>query len=173
LPLSLGNYVDILRYIRQNLLTLYFMVLKHKMAKIIVLHGPNLDLLGKREPKLYGKLSLQDINKRLIAEAKNHDISCFQTNKEHELIEAIHQAGEDKKDAIIINPAAWTHTSIAIRDALLAVNIPFFEVHLSNPMSRETFRHKSYLSDLAQGVVSGLGVWSYLAALHAAIALTQ
>jgi len=143
------------------------------MAKIIVLHGPNLDLLGKREPTLYGKLSLEDINKRLIDEARDREVLCFQTNKEHEFIEMIHRAGEDKKNVMIINPAAWTHTSIAIRDALLAVKIPFFEVHLSNPMSRETFRHKSYLSDLAQGVVSGLGIWSYLAALHAAIDLTQ
>tara|TARA_R110002110_G_scaffold65206_1_gene179869 strand:+ start:17526 stop:17957 length:432 start_codon:yes stop_codon:yes gene_type:complete len=143
------------------------------MAKIIVLHGPNMNLLGQREPKLYGKLSLEEINKRLYAEAKGHELSCFQTNREHELIEKIHSAGKTQHDVIIINPAAWTHTSIAIRDALLAVNVPFYEVHLSNPMSRETFRHKSYLSDLAQGVVSGLGVWSYIAALHAAIALTQ
>jgi 3-dehydroquinate dehydratase-2 len=143
------------------------------MAKIIVLHGPNLNLLGQREPKLYGKLSLEELNKRLMAEATGHELSCFQTNKEHEFIDQIHLAKTTQQDAIIINPAAWTHTSIAIRDALLAVNIPFFEVHLSNPMSRETFRHKSYLSDLAQGVVSGLGSWSYIAALHAAIALTQ
>lgn len=139
------------------------------MAKIIVLHGPNLNLLGKREPKLYGNQTLADLNQRLADEAKGHQVICFQSNKEHELIEKIQNAQSEKVDAIIINPAAFTHTSIALRDAFLAVGIPFYEVHLSNPMARETFRHRSYLSDIAVGVVQGLGTWSYVAALKAAL----
>jgi len=143
------------------------------MTKILVIHGPNLNLLGHREPTLYGKLTLKALNEELVHRAKKHGIKevhveCFQSNAEHELIDKI-QASADKVDVIIINPAAFTHTSIAIRDALLAVTIPFFEVHLTNIYSRETFRHLSYLSDIAVGVISGLGAFGYYAALDAAI----
>ncbi|HAT8178636.1 TPA: type II 3-dehydroquinate dehydratase [Legionella pneumophila] len=141
------------------------------MKKILVLHGPNLNLLGSREPSIYGHTSLTQINSHLIQEADNAGIqlSCFQSNAEAELIHAIHQAKIDKINYIIINPAAYTHTSIALRDALSAVAIPFIEVHLSNIFSRETFRHHSYFSDIAVGVISGLGAQGYLLALQAII----
>jgi 3-dehydroquinate dehydratase II len=139
------------------------------MKKILVLHGPNLNLLGTREPTVYGKMTLEEINENLIRAAKEKKISldCFQSNAEGELIQAIHQAGRDKVSYIIINPAGFTHTSIALRDALAAVAIPFIEVHLSNIFSRESFRHHSYFSDLAKGVISGFGAQSYLLALNA------
>ncbi len=139
------------------------------MAKILVIHGPNLNLLGKREPTLYGKITLKAIDQQLGRIAKGHDLHCFQSNAEHEIIEKIHTAKKDKVDVIIINPAAFTHSSIAIRDAFLAVSIPFYEVHLSNIHARETFRHLSYLSDIAIGVVSGFGPQGYYAALNAAL----
>ncbi|HAT9716949.1 TPA: type II 3-dehydroquinate dehydratase [Legionella pneumophila subsp. pneumophila] len=141
------------------------------MKKILVLHGPNLNLLGSREPSIYGHASLTEINGDLIQEADNAGIrlSCFQSNAEAELIQAVHQARIDKINYIIINPAAFTHTSIALRDALSAVAIPFIEVHLSNIFSRETFRHHSYFSDIAVGVISGLGTKGYLLALQAII----
>ncbi len=139
------------------------------MAKILVIHGPNLNLLGKREPTLYGKITLKAIDQQLGQLAKGHDLQCFQSNAEHEIIEKIHTAKKDKVDAIIINPAAFTHSSIAIRDAFLAVSIPFYEVHLSNIHARETFRHLSYLSDIAIGVVSGFGPQGYYAAMNAAL----
>lgn len=141
------------------------------MKKILVLHGHNLNLLGSREPSIYGHASLTQINGDLIQEADNAGIrlSCFQSNAEAELIQAVHQAGIDKINYIIINPAAFTHTSIALRDALSAVAIPFIEVHLSNIFSRETFRHHSYFSDIAVGVISGLGTKGYLLALQAII----
>ncbi len=139
------------------------------MAKILVIHGPNLNLLGTREQSIYGKTSLKTIDQQLKRLAKGHDLACFQTNAEHEIIDKIQEAKKHKVDVIIINPAALTHTSIAIRDALKAVEIPFYEVHLSNIYARETFRHLSYLSDLAQGVVSGLGVHGYYAALACAL----
>ncbi|CZG67249.1 type II 3-dehydroquinate dehydratase [Legionella pneumophila serogroup 1] len=141
------------------------------MKKILVLHGPNLNLLGSREPSIYGHASLTEINGDLIQEADNAGIrlSCFQSNAEAELIQAVHQAEIDKINYIIINPAAFTHTSIALRDALSAVAIPFIEVHLSNIFSRETFRHHSYFSDIAVGVISGLGTKGYLLALQAII----
>ncbi|HAT9431779.1 TPA: type II 3-dehydroquinate dehydratase [Legionella pneumophila] len=141
------------------------------MKKILVLHGPNLNLLGSREPSIYGHASLTEINGDLIQEADNAGIrlSCFQSNAEAELIQAVHQAVIDKINYIIINPAAFTHTSIALRDALSAVAIPFIEVHLSNIFSRETFRHHSYFSDIAVGVISGLGTKGYLLALQAII----
>jgi 3-dehydroquinate dehydratase-2 len=141
------------------------------MAKILVIHGPNLNLLGNREPELYGKTSLKALNQQLVQHAKDHDknhvLECFQSNAEHEIIDKIHAA--TSVDCIIINPAAFTHTSIAIRDALHALMIPFIEVHLTNIYARETFRHSSYLSDLALGVVSGLGPLGYIAALDAAL----
>ena len=141
------------------------------MAKFLVLHGPNLNLLGTREPEHYGAETLVEINDRLVqlATAQGHKLHHFQTNAEHELIERIHAAKADQIDFIIINPAAFTHTSIALRDALAAINLPFIEVHLSNVHARETFRHHSYLSDMAQGVICGLGSQGYEFALQAAI----
>lgn len=141
------------------------------MAKLLVLHGPNLNLLGTREPGLYGTDTLAMINQRLQqqAAAKGHVCECFQSNREYELIEKIHAAPQDGVAFIIINPAAFTHTSVALRDALLGVKIPFVEVHLSNVHAREPFRHHSYFSDVAVGVIAGFGPLGYLLALDAAI----
>lgn len=140
------------------------------MAHILVLHGPNLNLLGTREPAHYGATSLQDINQQLLekARAAGHELTTLQSNAEHELVNSIQNA-LNKIDFIIINPAAYTHTSVAMRDALAAVNIPFIEVHLSNIHAREDFRRHSYFSDLAQGVISGLGATGYSLALESAI----
>ena len=136
---------------------------------VLVLNGPNLNMLGKREPEIYGAESLDDIVATLHLQAKKNSISLthVQSNAEFELIDAIHQA-HNKVDFIIINPAAFTHSSIAIRDAILSVNIPFIEVHLSNVHARETFRHHSYFSDVAVGVICGLGTNGYKFALTAA-----
>lgn len=141
------------------------------MKKILVLHGPNLNLLGVREPGLYGGQSLTALNNQLTqrAAAAGVDIDIFQSNNEADLIHVIHVALNDKVDFIIINPAAFTHTSIALRDALAAVNIPFFEVHISNIYAREPFRQHSFFSDIAQGVISGLGTYGYMAALEAIV----
>ncbi len=139
------------------------------MTKILVIHGPNLNLLGNRELSLYGKTTLKTIDQQLAKLAKGHEIECFQSNSEGEIIDTIQAAKKNKVDVIIINPAALTHTSIAIRDALLAVKIPFFEVHLSNIFSRESFRHLSYVSDIAEAVISGLGPQGYYAALATAL----
>lgn len=141
------------------------------MRRILILNGPNLNLLGLREPEHYGKQTLDDLNKQLITQAKAHDITvdCQQHQAEAAMIEAMHQAHRDNIDFVILNPAALTHTSIALRDAMLAVNIPFIEVHISNPLSRETFRHTSYFSDIARGVISGLGTYGYVLALDAII----
>ena len=141
------------------------------MKKILVLHGPNLNLLGAREPSIYGSASLAQINTDLVkvALASNIQLRCYQSNSESDLIHAIHQANTDKVNYIIFNPAAFTHTSIALRDALSAVAIPFIEVHISNIYSRETFRHHSYFSDIATGIISGLGVQGYILALQAII----
>lgn len=140
------------------------------MATITVLNGPNLNLLGLREPTLYGNHTLTDIRQSLgqIAAELNHQLHFHQSNAEHEIVELIHQAYHAQVDFIIINPAAFTHTSIAIRDALLATRIPFIEVHLSNVHAREPFRHHSYLSDIAVGVICGLGAIGYELALQAA-----
>jgi 3-dehydroquinate dehydratase-2 len=140
------------------------------MASLLVLNGPNLNLLGKREPEVYGKLTLEEINQTLLAEANRlgHSLEQFQSNAEHALIERIHQAQAQDVEFIIINPGAFTHTSIALRDALLGVAIPFIEVHLSNVFARETYRQHSYLSDIAVGVISGLGEQGYLFAINAA-----
>jgi len=129
------------------------------MAAILVLHGPNLNLLGSREPEIYGSETLDEINHRLQSEAERAGatLSCLQSNGEQELVEAVHQAREDGTEFIIVNPAAYTHTSVALRDALAAVAIPFIEVHISNVYAREPFRHHSYLSDIAEAVISGLG----------------
>lgn len=141
------------------------------MKKILVLHGPNLNLLGMREPSIYGTTSLDEINRTLINEATSSgvELCCYQSNAESDLIQAIHQASTSQINYIIFNPAAYTHTSIALRDALCAVAIPFIEVHLSNVYSREAFRHHSYFSDIAQGIISGFGAHSYLLALQAII----
>jgi len=140
------------------------------MATILVIHGPNLNLLGSREPGHYGQDTLSDIEKALLSLAmtQGNELEFFQSNAEYQLIDRIHQAGRDAVDFILINPAAFTHTSVALRDALLGVNIPFIEVHLSNVFAREEFRHHSYLSDVAVGVISGLGAQGYELALQAA-----
>jgi 3-dehydroquinate dehydratase-2 len=140
------------------------------MASILVLHGPNLNLLGTREPERYGDTSLASIVLRLTeqASAAGHHLQSLQSNAEYELIDRIHDARNDGTDFIIINPAAFTHTSVALRDALLAVALPFIEVHLSNVHAREEFRQHSFFSDIANGVISGFGALSYELALHAA-----
>ena len=136
----------------------------------MLLNGPNLNLLGTREPDVYGNETLADIEARLVGLAAQHGqtMTCMQSNAEHELVDAVHQAKADGVDFIIINPGALTHTSIALRDAFLGVSIPFVEVHLSNVHARETFRHTSYLSDIAVGVIAGLGSQGYEFALQAA-----
>ncbi|HEU0277021.1 MAG TPA: type II 3-dehydroquinate dehydratase [Rhodanobacteraceae bacterium] len=141
------------------------------MAKILVLHGPNLNLLGEREPGVYGRVTLGDIDAALGAQASaaGHMLASFQSNAEHALVDRVQAAKREAVDFIVINPAAFTHTSVALRDALAAVAIPFIEVHLSNPHAREPFRHHSYFSDLAVGVVMGFGADSYRYALDAAI----
>lgn len=139
------------------------------MHQILVLHGPNLNLLGTREPEVYGYDTLDDINARLRAAAPaDVQIDAVQSNAEHELINSVHRAKQDGVSFIIINPGAFTHTSIALRDALLGVSIPFIEVHLSNVHAREEFRQTSYLSDVAVGVITGLGAKGYEFALAAA-----
>ena len=140
-------------------------------STILVIHGPNLNLLGMREPEVYGHLTLDDINQKLIAQAQNASVSLntFQSNWEGAIVDRIHQAQKEGIQFIIINPAALTHTSVAVRDALLGVAIPFIEVHLSNVHAREAFRHHSYLSDKAVGVICGLGAKGYAAALDFAI----
>lgn len=145
------------------------------MATILVLHGPNLNLLGLRELGIYGATTLEDINRQLTQTALNagHQLQTLQSNAEYELIDRIHNARKEGVDFIIINPAAFTHTSVALRDALLGVDIPFIEVHLSNVHKREAFRHHSYFSDVAQGVICGFGATSYNLALQAAFALIK
>ncbi len=141
------------------------------MADILVLNGPNLNLLGTREPGVYGATTLEQISQNLVQLAADAGLGLenFQSNAEHLLVERIHQAGLDKVRFIIINPAAFTHTSVALRDALLGVAIPFIEVHLSNVHRREPFRHHSYFSDVAEGVIAGLGPKGYELALTAAM----
>jgi 3-dehydroquinate dehydratase II len=141
------------------------------MAKLLVLHGPNLNLLGTREPGVYGLATLADIDAQLSAQASaaGHELTPFQSNAEHALVDRVQAAAADGTAFILINPAAFTHTSVALRDALAAVALPFIEVHLSNPHAREPFRHHSYFSDLAVGVVCGFGADSYRFALDAAL----
>ena len=141
------------------------------MAKLLVLHGPNLNLLGTREPGIYGHATLADIDDDLKARAlqAGHELESFQSNAEHVLVERVQATQDDNTAFILINPAAFTHTSVALRDALAAVAIPFIEVHLSNPHAREPFRHTSYFSDKAVGVVCGFGPLSYGLALAAAL----
>ena len=142
------------------------------MSTILVLHGPNLNLLGSREPDIYGDRSLESINQKLgaLCMEKGHHLQVLQSNAEYELIERVHEAREQGVNFIILNPAAFTHTSIALRDALAAVGIPFIECHLSNIYKREEFRRKSFFSDLAEGVICGLGARSYELAMLAALA---
>lgn len=141
------------------------------MKKILVLHGPNLNLLGSREPSVYGHVTLNEINERLLTLAVKGgaNLLCFQSNAEAELVERVQQAQDDGTQFIIINPAAFTHTSVALRDALAAVAIPFIEVHLSNVYAREAFRKESFFSDLAVGVISGLGAAGYEFAVQFAL----
>ncbi|MGH8042239.1 MAG: type II 3-dehydroquinate dehydratase [Rudaea sp.] len=141
------------------------------MVKILVLHGPNLNLLGTREPEVYGHISLADIDADLAtnARASGAELTCFQSNAEHELVEHVQRARDDGTAFILLNPGAFTHTSIALRDALAAVKIPFIEVHLSNVHAREAFRRLSYFSDLAVGVIAGFGAQSYQLALRATL----
>lgn len=140
------------------------------MASILLLHGPNLNLLGSREPDQYGKVDLASINAGLLSKASKlgHKLISLQSNDEAVLIERIHNSRVDGIEFILFNPAAFTHTSIALRDAVLAVDIPMIEIHLSNVYKREAFRHHSYFSDIAIGVVSGFGAYSYELALLAA-----
>ena len=141
------------------------------MAKLLVLHGPNLNLLGTREPEVYSRTTLAEIDAALKAQAAGdgHQTESFQSNAEHQLVDRVQAARTDGTAFILINPAAFTHTSVALRDALAAVAIPFIEIHLSNPHTREPFRHHSYFSDLAVGVVCGFGADSYRYAMEAAI----
>ncbi|MBC7182835.1 MAG: type II 3-dehydroquinate dehydratase [Marinobacter sp.] len=141
------------------------------MSTILVLHGPNLNMLGTREPEVYGYETLADIDDRLRSQAAEHShhLLHLQSNAEYELIERVHEARAEGVDFIIINPAAFTHTSVALRDAMLASGIPFIEVHLSNVHAREPFRHHSYFSDIAEGVICGLGSQGYDLALQAAL----
>ena len=136
--------------------------------KLLLNNGPNLNLLGMREPEIYGAQSLSDIESSLVEYAKSNGISlsCFQSNAEHALIDILHE-NRGKVDGVVINPGAFTHTSIALRDAFLGTDIPFIEVHLSNVYQRETFRHTSYLSDIAKGLIVGLGVKGYRLAIDA------
>jgi len=141
------------------------------MKNILVLHGPNLNLLGNREPSVYGRITLEEINVSLTELAKKNGVilSCFQSNAEAMLVERVQQARDDGTEFIVINPAAFTHTSIALRDSLAAVAIPFIEIHLSNVFSREAFRKESFFSDLAVGVISGLGAAGYEYAVQYAL----
>ena len=141
------------------------------MATILVLHGPNVNLLGEREPEVYGRTTLSDINQRLqqLAHDQGHHLLYVQSNAEYELVERIQDARNEGVNFILINPAAFTHTSVALRDALAAVEIPFIEVHLSNIHAREAFRQHSYFSDIARGVICGLGPQGYELALSAAL----
>ena len=140
------------------------------MSTFLLINGPNLNLLGSREPEVYGETGLADIEQKATATAKElgHSLECYQSNAEHELIERVQQAARDGIGFIILNPGAFTHTSIALRDALLAVDIPFVELHLSNTFAREEFRHKSYFSDIAQSCLFGFGAYGYELALLAA-----
>ncbi len=141
------------------------------MKNLLVMHGPNLNLLGTREPDVYGHVTLDEINNKLaqLAQSSGARLAHFQSNAEAAMVERIQQAREDGTDFIVINPAAFTHTSVALRDALAAVNIPFVEVHLSNVFAREAFRRESYFSDIAVGIISGLGATGYELAVQFAI----
>ena len=140
------------------------------MSDLLLLNGPNLNLLGSREPEVYGATRLEDIEANCIdvAEALGHSLTCYQSNAEHKLVGRVQKAAKDDIAFIVINPGAFTHTSVALRDALLAVEIPFIELHLSNTFAREEFRHNSYFSDIAQACMFGFGAYGYELAIHAA-----
>ena len=140
------------------------------MARVLLLNGPNLNLLGTREPGIYGAETLESIERRAaeVAREAGHELSAFQSNAEHELIDRIHRAPADGVAFLVFNPGAFTHTSVALRDAITAVKLPFIEVHLSNVHAREPFRKHSYFSDIAVGVIAGLGAFGYELALRAA-----
>jgi len=140
------------------------------MARVLLLNGPNLNLLGVREPAIYGTDTLESIEKRAVAAAREggHELIAFQSNAEHELIERIQRAPADGVSFLVFNPGGFTHTSVALRDALLAAQLPFIEVHLSNPQAREPFRRHSYFSDIAVGVIAGFGAYGYELAVRAA-----
>ncbi len=140
------------------------------MSAFLLINGPNLNLLGSREPEVYGAIGLDDIEAKAKAQAEGfgHTLDCYQSNAEHELIDRVQQASRDGVSFIILNPGAFTHTSIALRDALLAVDIPFIELHLSNTFAREEFRHISYFSDIAQSCLFGFGAYGYELAVQAA-----
>ncbi len=140
------------------------------MSSFLLINGPNLNLLGSREPDVYGATRLADIEKRCVEVAKElgHDLDCFQSNAEHELIDRVQQAAVDNVEFIILNPGGFTHTSVALRDAFLAVQIPFIEMHVSNTFAREEFRHVSYFSDIASSCLFGFGAYGYELALQAA-----
>jgi 3-dehydroquinate dehydratase-2 len=141
------------------------------MARVLLLNGPNLNLLGSREPGIYGSCTLESIEKRAteLAREAGHELSAFQSNAEHELIERIHRSSADGIEFLIFNPGAFTHTSVALRDAILGVKLPFIELHLSNTQAREPFRRHSYFSDIAVGVIAGLGAFGYELAVRAAV----
>jgi len=170
--LSSANFVKNLYNLTARVHNCQMEVESKKSKNILVVHGPNLNLLGLREPEIYGAVTLQDINRNLSRLTENTvaQLHFYQSNSESELINRIQQAMNDGTHFIIINPAAYTHTSVAMRDALAAVKLPFIEVHLSNIYSREAFRHHSYFSDLAIGVISGLGALGYELALQYAMA---
>ncbi|MED5536163.1 MAG: type II 3-dehydroquinate dehydratase [Pseudomonadota bacterium] len=140
------------------------------MAHFLLINGPNLALLGQREPSIYGTTTLEEIETRLknLAKKRGHELTCFQSDAEHKLVKRVHDAHEENVDFLLFNPAAFTHTSIVLRDALLAVRIPFIEIHLSNVATREDFRQRSFFSDVAVGTIAGFGVTSYELALTAA-----
>ena len=140
------------------------------MTRLLLLNGPNLNLLGNREPQIYGSETLPAIERRAIQVAgeEGHELRCFQSNAEHELIAHIQRASAENVALLIFNPGAFTHTSVALRDAVLAMGLPMIEVHLSNPQAREEFRHKSYFSDIAIGVIAGFGAFGYELAVRAA-----
>lgn len=140
------------------------------MAKLLLLNGPNLNLLGRREPEIYGRTRLADVERTLAARAQalGHELAAFQSNAEHELVERVHEAADEGIAFILLNPGAFTHTSIALRDALAGVAIPFIEIHVSNTSAREAFRRRSYFSDIAAGCLSGFGTFGYEMALEAA-----
>ena len=141
------------------------------MASFLLLHGPNLNLLGSREPEVYGYTTLDEVNQRCTALAgvSGHRVITFQSNAESQLIEQIHKVSDNAVEFVVMNPAAFTHTSIALRDAMLAVSVPFIEVHLSNVYGRESFRRMSYFSDIAVGIISGFGIFGYELAFRAGI----
>ena len=145
------------------------------MANLLLINGPNLNMLGSREPGVYGNTDLKSVEMRLsgVAAELGHELGCFQSNAEHELVDRIQLTATDRTNFILINPGAFTHTSIAMRDALLAVSVPFIEVHLSNVFGREDFRHSSFFSDIAAGCIIGLGTYGYEIALQAASRLVS